>query len=249
MKKIYRMSESQFEAIVTKKKVYNDGYEANRSGNGLEKNPYEKGASEHEAWKDGWLAAEANSQAHHDDAMLSKEIGESEEIVNEVTDSDNVFRSEIKGRYDIDTDIRFDQLLPDLVKPGTRGNTIIVDGAEYDPYVSISSAVVTYSIDIEYRSYGIKSISVIPISASFIGTLEMTGDDDSYEKDIELEFDRTGLKNNTLSGVMNLGDKTVNIPNINTEVVFEAERETNNTSIFVNSVELILQPNKIIFKY
>jgi hypothetical protein len=102
---------------------------------------------------------------------------------------------------------------------------------------------------VEYRSYGIKGIYLTPVAASFVGTLEMTGDEDSYEKNFELEFDTTGLKTNTLSGTMDLGGKTINIAELPTEVVFESERSTDNESYYVSGVDLILQPNKIVFKY
>lgn len=249
MNKVYRISETQLEAILGKKQVYNDGYSANRSGKGLEANPHEKGTPESEAWKDGWLAAEAKSQAHHDDAMLSKEIGESEEVMTEAGEPDNVFSSEIKSNTDIDLDISFDRLFPGLSKPGTGGYTLIVDGVEFDPYITVSRAITRYSIEIEYRSYGIKSIYVTPIAVSFVGTIEMTSDEDTFEKDFELEFDRSGLKTNTLSGSMDLGGKTANIAQLPTEVVFESERSTDNDSYYVSAVDLILQPNKIVFKY
>jgi hypothetical protein len=250
MNRVYRISETQLEAILGKKQVYNDGYKANRTGSGLEKNPHESGTPEHEAWKDGWLAAEAKSQADHDDAQLSREIGEGEEVISEAGEGDNVFTNEIKSNVDIDIDVSFDKLFPAYAKPGTRGNTIIVDGVEFDPYMTVSRAITKYAIEVEYRSYGIKGIYVSPIAVSFVGTLEMTGDTDTFEKDFELEFDRTGVKTNTLSGTMTLGDKSINIADIGADVVFETERtESNGDSIYVSSVDLILQPNKIVFKY
>jgi hypothetical protein len=248
MKKVYRMSEAQFEAIIGKKQIYNNGYKANRTRHGLEKNPHEKSTPEHNEWRDGWLAAEAKSQADHDDAMLSREIGESEEIVNEVNESENIFTNRIKSGFDLD--IRFNDLFPGLEKPGTKGDTIVVDGVEYDPYIEINEAVVKYSIEIEYKSYGIRDIYINPVSAYFIGVLELTGDDDSFNKDFELEFDLNGLKTNTLSGAMSLGEKTITVADIGSEVKFEVEKtENTGNSFYVSAVDLILQPNRIIFKY
>jgi hypothetical protein len=249
MNRVYRISETQFEAIIGKKQVYNTGYEANRERKGLESNPYETGTEEHESWKDGWLAAEAKSQASHDDAMLSREIGENEEVVNEVDSTDEVFTSEIKSNIEIDFNINYETLFPGMSKPGTNGRTIVIDGMEYDPYITVSRAVTKYSIDVDYRSFGIKDIGLTPISVAFVGTLEMQGEDDSYEKDFELFFDRMGLRENTLSGAMDLAGKTVNIPQISDEVVFDAQRESDGDSYYVSSVEFSLQPNKIIFKY
>lgn len=249
MNRVYRISETQFEAIIGKKQVYNAGYEANRERKGLEANPYEKGTDEHESWKDGWLAAEAKSQAHHDDAMLSREIGENEEVVTEVDNTDDIFSSEIKSSIEIDANINYEALFSGMAKPGTKGRTVIIDGVEFDPYITVSRAITKYSIDIDYKSFGIRGIGLIPISVSLVGTLEMQGEDDTYEKDFELFFDRTGLKENTLSGSMDLAGKTVNIPQISDEVVFEAQRELEGDSYYVGSVEFSLQPNKIIFKY
>jgi hypothetical protein len=249
MNKIYRMSESQFEAIITKKKVYKVGYKANRERKGLETNPYEKGTDEHENWKDGWLAAEAESQAHHDDVTLSREIGENTGVMNEEDSTAEVFSSEIKSSIEINANINYETLFPGMSKPGTNGRTIIINGIEYNPSVTVSLAITKYLIDVDYNSSGIKGIQLTPVSVSFVGTLEMHWADDSYEKDFELFFDRSGLKENTLSGTMDLGGKTVNIPQISNEVVFDSERELNGDSYYVSSVEFSLQPNKIIFKY
>jgi hypothetical protein len=249
MNKVYRISETQFEAIIGKKQIYNAGYEANRDRNGLEANPYERGTDEHESWKDGWLAAEAKSQANHDDAMLSREIGENEEIVNEVSEDDDVFTNEINDRVDIDENLNNETLFSGMVKPGTRGRTIIIDGVEYDPYITINKAITKYSINIEYKSYGIRDINLSPISVSFIGVLEILDEDNSYEKDFEITFNQSGLVSNTFSGAMDLRGKTINIPQISNEVVFDSQRVSDGSGYYVDSVEFSLQPNKIIFKY
>lgn len=248
MGKIYRISESQLEVLLTNKKSFNDGLNANKQGDGLEKNPHTSGTNEYNNWRDGWLSGEAKSQQNHDEVMLKKEIGENDENITENDQTDNIFTSEIKGISGIDVDVNFGSLFTQT-KPGTGGYKLLVNGIEYDPNIMVSLAKTKYSIDVEYSSYGIKSINIIPISVTFIGVVEIIGDEAEYKKDFELSFDRSGLKVNTLSGSMDLGGNVININNLSSEVTFETERVTNNDSYYVSSVTLSLNPNLIIFKY
>jgi hypothetical protein len=203
MKKTYRISETQFAAILSKKQK---DKQSNESAN-----------------------------------------------MNEADASNNVFRNELKSSSDIDLDIDMEVLFKNIAKPGTRGTTVIVDGVEYDPYISINSAIATYTIDIEYRSYGIKDVYLSPVSVLISGSLELTGDDDSFDKDFELEFDRTGLKSNTLSGTMNLGGKSIEIAPLRTNVTFESNRNYDKgDSFYVQAITCDLaakESNKIIFEY
>jgi hypothetical protein len=200
MKKTYRISETQFAAILSKKQK---DKQSNESAN-----------------------------------------------MNEADASNNVFRNELKSGSDIDLDIDMEALFKNIAKPGTRGTTVIVDGVEYDTYITYRGAVANYSIDIEYRSYGIKDVYLSPVSVLIYGSLELTGDNDSFEKDFELEFDRSGLKTNTLSGAMDLGGKNIEIPQMDTEVIFESNRTyEGGDSFYTQAISGRLQPNKIVFEY
>lgn len=251
MKKIYRMTEAQFESIIGTKQIYKDGYNANIEKRvDYDKNPYVSGTKEHEQWKNGWMDAESKKQQDHDEETLRAEIGESENVMNEVDEAKNVFSTTVDG---VDFYINYNDIFPNMSKTprnGVERDVVIIDGEAYSPYINVKSAKVRYGIDIEYREFGIKDIYVSPISASFLGEIEMTDANDTYEKEFELEFDTNGIVLNTLSGAMALGGKTIQIPELSKDVKFETEVETeNNKSIYVVSVELTLAPNKIIFKY
>ena len=67
-----------------------------------------------------------------------------------------------------------------------------------DNYFEDSTATITYSIDIEYRSYGIQGISVIPLSISPISILD---EDGNVLKEIQLDISQVKIDINKGNGV------------------------------------------------
>jgi hypothetical protein len=233
MNRVYRISEAQFEALLGKKKAYNDGYKANKNADGLKANPFQLGTTEYEDWKDGWLACETQKQIEHDEETLTREIGESDEnVVNEVIAGGDVFKREL-GRFDIDYEFYYPDLFNREILVDPKGRRISVNGVEYDVDIEINQARVFYGIDIEYREYGIKDIYLSPKSALLSGVVRFEGDDDSFDHDFELEYDVTGLKSNTLSGNVKVGNGSVQILDIDKGVKFDTEKSETDWTVYV----------------
>lgn len=174
MKKIYRVSEAQLETILNKKKIHKLGHDANREHKGLDANPYEKDTIEHKTWVDGWLGAEAKSQADHDESELKKEIGEdvseTEQPINEV--SEDTYRVNCKVSLDY-----YDAKL--------------YNGGPVD-YIKAEDIFLTYNLDIKYKEYGMMP-SVYNVNAQSPLMLTVThypeGSEDSAQATFELPID------------------------------------------------------------
>ena len=244
MNKIYRMSESQLEVVLKNQKIIKQGNEAHGNRQGLDKNPYEKGSKEYASWQEGWLDGETLNQMDSDDAQFRRERGFEEGVTEEATTKDNIFRAEIS---DVDFYIDQDALFREYAKPGVK-NTIIVNNEEFDVYMNVSKAIANYELDIEYRSYGIKSIGLVPSSVYFIGSIELTGETSEYSKDFEVEVDNSGIKMNTLSGKFVMGGSSINLGNLPNNISLDSKRTSAHDSFYVTSVEINQQGDNMIIQ-
>lgn len=244
MNKVYRMSESQLEVVLKNQKIIKQGNEAHGNRQGLDKNPYEKGSKEYASWQEGWLDGETLNQMDSDDAQFRRERGFEEGVTKEATTKDNIFRAEIS---DVDFYIDQDALFKEYAKPGVK-NTIIVNNEEFDVYMNVSKAIANYELDIEYRSYGIKSIGLVPSSVYFIGSIELTGETSEYSKDFEVEVDNSGIKMNTLSGKFVMGGSSINLGNLPNNISLQSKRVSEYDSFYVTSVEINQQGDNMVIE-
>lgn len=250
MNRVYRMSESQLEVVLKNQKIIKQGNEANNNRQGLDKNPYEKGSKEYDSWQEGWLDAETLNQMGSDDAQFRRERGFEEGAIEKgvteaATTNDNIFRVEVS---DVDFYIDQDALFKEYAKPGVK-NTIIVNNEEFDVYMNVSKAIANYELDIEYRSYGIKSIGLVPYSMYFIGSLELTGENHEFSKDFEVEVDNSGIKMNTLSGEFIMGDfAKINLGNLPNNISLESKRLSEHDSFYVTSVGINQQGENMVIE-
>jgi hypothetical protein len=246
MNRVYRMSESQLEVVLKNQKIIKQGNEAHADRQGLDKNPYEKGTKEYSSWEEGWLDGETLNQMSHDDAQFRRERGFEEGVTEEAaTTKDNIFKTEVS---DVDFYIDQDALFREYAKPGVK-NTIIVNNEEFDVYMNVSKAIANYELDIEYRSYGIKSIGLVPSSVYFIGSLELTGESNEFSKDFEIEVDNSGIKMNTLSGEFVMGDfAKINLGNLPNNISLDSKRTSEHDSFYVTSVEINQQGDNMIIQ-
>lgn len=251
MNRVYRMSESQLEVVLKNQKIIKQGNEANNDRQGLDKNPYEKGSKEHDSWQEGWLDAETLKQMDHDDAQFRRERGFEEgasegDVTEATTTNDNIFTTEVSS---VDFYIDQDALFKQYSKPGTN-NAIIVNNEEFDFYLNISKAVAKYELDIEYRSYGIKSIGLVPSSVYFIGSVELTGDEHEFSKDFEIEVDNSGIKMNTLSGEFVMGDfAKINLGGLPNNVTLTSKRSSEHDSFYVTDVEVSQRGENMVIEF
>jgi len=246
MNRVYRMSESQLEVVLKNQKIIKQGNEAHDNRQGLDKNPYEKGTKEYASWEEGWLDGETLNQMSHDDAQFRRERGFEEGVTEEAaTTNDNIFKTEVS---DVDFYIDQDALFSEYTKPGVK-NTIIVNNEEFDVYMNVSKAIANYELDIEYRSYGIKSIGLVPFSVYFIGSLELTGETHEFSKDFEIEVDNSGIKMNTLSGEFVMGDfAKINLGNLPNNISLVSKRVSEHDSFYVTNVEVNQQGDNMVIE-
>ena len=240
------MSESQLEVVLKNQKIIKQGNEAHGNRQGLDKNPYEKGTKEYASWEEGWLDGETLNQMSHDDAQFRRERGFEEGVTEEAaTTNDNIFKTEVS---DVDFYIDQDALFREYSKPGVK-NTIIVNNEEFDVYMNVSKAIANYELDIEYRSYGIKSIGLVPSSVYFIGSLELTGETHEFSKDFEIEVDNSGIKMNTLSGEFVMGDfAKINLGNLPNNISLVSKRVSEHDSFYVTNVEVNQQGDNMVIE-
>jgi len=240
------MSESQLEVVLKNQKIIKQGNEAHANRQGLDKNPYEKGTKEYASWEEGWLDGETLNQMSHDDAQFRRERGFEEGVTEEAaTTNDNIFKTEVS---DVDFYIDQDALFSEYTKPGVK-NTIIVNNEEFDVYMNVSKAIANYELDIEYRSYGIKSIGLVPFSVYFIGSLELTGETHEFSKDFEIEVDNSGIKMNTLSGEFVMGDfAKINLGNLPNNISLVSKRVSEHDSFYVTNVEVNQQGDNMVIE-
>ena len=180
---------------------------------------------------------EAKKLADHGQQTLSDEIGIDEDSINEIDGNVDVFTAETTniGLYYGDLNLMF----KDYIKPGTK-NVILVDGNEFDIYMSIDKAIAKYSLSIDYESHGIQSIELIPISVSLMGVLDLTGDKDSFDKSFEITIEGDKIKDNTLSGEFSVGEYgNINIGDLASgNVMLTSKRLSNNQGFYLTGIEI-----------
>jgi hypothetical protein len=171
-----------------------------------------------------------------------------EESINEVDGNANVFTIETTN-IDLYNE-NLNLLFKDYVKPGTK-NVILVDGNEFDVYLSFNKAIAKYDLSIEYRSYGIKSIELIPISITLMGDLDLTGDDDSFEKSFEITIEGDKIKDNTLSGGFTVGKYgDINISDLtNDNVMLTSKRISDNQSFYLTGIEINEKVGRFLIEF
>jgi hypothetical protein len=171
-----------------------------------------------------------------------------EDSINEVDGNANVFTIETTN-IDLYNE-NLNLLFKDYVKPGTK-NVILVDGNEFDVYLSFNKAIAKYNLSIEYRSYGIKSIELIPISITLMGDLDLTGDDDSFEKSFEITIEGNEIKDNTLSGGFTVGKYgDINISNLtNDNVMLTSKRISDNQSFYLTGIEINEKVGRFLIEF
>jgi hypothetical protein len=171
-----------------------------------------------------------------------------EESINEVDGNANVFTIETTN-IDLYNE-NLNLLFKDYVKPGTK-NVILVDGNEFDVYLSFNKAIAKYNLSIEYRSYGIKSIELIPISITLMGDLDLTGDDDSFEKSFEITIEGNEIKDNTLSGGFTVGKYgDINISDLtNDNVMLTSKRISDNQSFYLTGIEINEKVGRFLIEF
>jgi hypothetical protein len=171
-----------------------------------------------------------------------------EESINEVDGNANVFTIETTN-IDLYNE-NLNLLFKDYVKPGTK-NVILVDGNEFDVYLSFNKAIAKYNLSIEYRSYGIKSIELIPISVTLMGDLDLTGDNDSFEKSFEITIEGNEIKDNTLSGGFTVGKYgDINISNLtNDNVMLTSKRVSDNQSFYLTGIEINEKVGRFLIEF
>jgi hypothetical protein len=160
-----------------------------------------------------------------------------EKLTETIMGRNDTYRNEIK---ELDINSQFTFLDP------------IKNQQAYDILVDIQNVVVTYSIELEYREYGIKSIFVIPISCNIYGVLEFETRDTSFEKDFSIRYGLNGLESEDISGVVEVAGNKINIPPPPKRVEMDSQEGDNPSKmIAVNSIDAILgaQDGKIIFYY
>ena len=114
--------------------------------------------------------------------------------------------------------------------------------------MNVSKAIANYELDIEYSSYGIKSIGLVPSSVYFIGSIELTGETSEYSKDFEVEVDNSGIKMNTLSGKFVMGGSSINLGNLPNNISLDSKRTSEHDSFYVTSVEINQQGDNMIIQ-
>jgi hypothetical protein len=171
-----------------------------------------------------------------------------EESINEVDGNANVFTIETTN-IDLYNE-NLNLLFKDYVKPGTK-NVILVDGNEFDVYLSFNKAIAKYNLSIEYRSYGIKSIELIPISITLMGDLDLTGDNDSFEKSFEITIEGNEIKDNTLSGGFTVGKYgDINISDLtNDNVMLTSKRISDNQSFYLTGIEINEKVGRFLIEF
>jgi hypothetical protein len=171
-----------------------------------------------------------------------------EESINEVDGNANVFTIETTN-IDLYNE-NLNLLFKDYVKPGTK-NVILVDGNEFDVYLSFNKAIAKYNLSIEYRSYGIKSIELIPISVTLMGDLDLTGDNDSFEKSFEITIEGNEIKDNTLSGGFTVGKYgDINISDLtNDNVMLTSKRISDNQSFYLTGIEINEKVGRFLIEF
>jgi hypothetical protein len=171
-----------------------------------------------------------------------------EDSINEVDGNANVFTIETTN-IDLYNE-NLNLLFKDYVKPGTK-NVILVDGNEFDVYLSFNKAIAKYNLSIEYRSYGIKSIELIPISITLMGDLDLTGDDDSFEKSFEITIEGNEIKDNTLSGGFTVGKYgDINISDLtNDNVMLTSKRISDNQSFYLTGIEINEKVGRFLIEF
>jgi hypothetical protein len=191
---------------------------------------------------------EAKKQTDHGQQTLSNEISIDEDSINEVDGNANVFTIETTN-IDLYNE-NLNLLFKDYVKPGTK-NVILVDGNEFDVYLSFNKAIAKYNLSIEYKSYGIKSIELIPISVSLMGTLDLTGDNDSFEKSFEITIEGNEIKDNTLSGESTVGEYgNINISDLtNDNVMLTSKRLSDNQSFYLTGIEINEKVGRFLIEF
>jgi hypothetical protein len=191
---------------------------------------------------------EAKKQADHGQQTLSNEISIDEDSINEVDGNANVFTIETTN-IDLYNE-NLNLLFKDYVKPGTK-NVILVDGNEFDVYLSFNKAIAKYNLSIEYKSYGIKSIELIPISVSLMGTLDLTGDNDSFEKSFEITIEGNEIKDNTLSGEFTVGGYgNINVSDLtNDNVMLTSKRLSDNQSFYLTGIEINEKVGRFLIEF
>jgi hypothetical protein len=180
---------------------------------------------------------EAKKQADHGQQTLSNEISIDEDSINEIDGNADIFTAETTniGLYYRDLNSMF----KDYIKPGTK-NVILVDGNEFDIYMSIDKVIAKYSLSIDYESNGIQSIELIPISVLLMGVLDLTGDKDSFDKSFEITIEGDKIKDNTLSGEFSVGGYgNINIGDLASgNVMLTSKRLSNNQGFYLTGIEI-----------
>lgn len=167
-----------------------------------------------------------------------REVAESTEQVNEISGDSNTYEAEL-GYMEIDV----------MDNGGFKQNLFKSILDKYDVDLRYDKAKVKYGISLEYRSYGIKNIYINPMSVYILGQLTLDSENDSTVKDFEIEYTIGGLKNNTLSGSMEVEGETVVIGELPSKVNFEAKKEHSSDGVWVSVLGIEESPNEIKFTF
>lgn len=127
-------------------------------------------------------------------------------LVDESSDSQNTYKLyEVElDSSDIDVDLNCNILFGSNC---TSSGTVTINGTEFDYYsADITKGIIKYNIEVQYSLRGVEDISLTPVSANIKGFVQLINENDSFEKEFEIEYDNTGLVKNTLSGDFNLGE-------------------------------------------
>jgi hypothetical protein len=151
--------------------------------------------------------------------------------------SDDSFSIEVNGN---DIEFNFDSLFSQYHNDKLRRGEIIVGDTVYDTSVNINRALAKYKIDVEYKSYGIRSIELVPIGLYMSGEIELNSDNDSVTEDFELAFENGQLISNTLSKPINVKGVELNLSaKLPNNVKFTSERVSNFSGYYVTSVKIM----------
>lgn len=187
----------------------------------------------------------------YDDTKITSVIDEEE--FSSTKDENPIYQSDIAG-VDLDFNISLDKIFAGF---SYKNGQIMIDGHPYDIDITISKGVPKYTIELEYNNAGISGAIVVLREVYLLGEVIVDSDENTYKKDFEITYNEHGIVENSLSGTMNLGDKTLTIPPISKKVeldtMFGGSSNNYFSGIFGKSLNINIfddnSPGKIILEY
>lgn len=171
-----------------------------------------------------------------------------EEVITDessTSQSEDMFNVKLNGG-DIDSNIDFNSIMKGL---NYNLGTVTVKDSQYELTADITQMTIGYSIELEYRDYGIRDVVVTPRNISITGLFEVQGDEQNYSQDFSIQIDAAGNMTNTFSGNTDLGEgETLFIPEIANNVTVDTKFAGGGgdyfTGIYIKSAEIYVTKEK-----